>query len=79
MPTAGRQFACDFPAFFKTEAGGRAYGGKSFSRADKIIISHGGKNGPAEGGRVSPDWKKWLDEVELLPKDVMVGSGKRTT
>jgi hypothetical protein len=79
MPTARRQFASDFPVFFKTEAGGRACGGKSFSRADNFFISRGGKNSPAEGARVSPDWKKWLDEVELLPKDVMVGSGKRTT
>jgi hypothetical protein len=68
-----------FRRFLKIETGGRAYGGKSFSRADKIIISRGGKNSPAEGAGVSPDWKKWLDEVELLPKDVMVGSGKRTT
>jgi hypothetical protein len=45
-----------------------------------IFLSRAGeKNSPAEGARVSPDWKKWLDEVELLPKDVMVGSGKRTT
>jgi hypothetical protein len=48
MPTAERQFACDISAFFKTEAGGGARSGKSFSKADKIFISRSGGTRSAE-------------------------------
>jgi hypothetical protein len=48
MPTAERQFVSDFPALFKMESGESAHGGKSFSKADKIVISRGGQNRLAE-------------------------------